>query len=180
MQNKRNINFKFYLKNTKDGFSTLETLFALLVVGILGVSVLRSITALKTQHYAIQNFLLTHASLFETQLFINKQFESIKPQSIKITQTSVEWEQYKKLFIEVKKGEYMDFSLQTTHAMLTLQNNTLYFNNAILLHNVKNMQFWHTNTTFHNILSYKICSNICITDSIILEEVEKSLTTTKI
>ena len=170
---------RFYPINTKDGFSILEVLFALLIIGILGVSAMRSISALKAQHYGIQKFLLTNANLFETQLFINRQLDSINPQSIIIKPTSIEWKQYKNLFIEVAKGDYMDFSLQTTNASLTLQNNTLYFNNSLLLHNVKSMNFWHTHTKTYNILSYRICSNICIADSILLDEIEQPLPNTK-
>lgn len=170
---------RFCSTNIKDGFSVLEVLFALLVIGILGVSAMRSINALKAQHYSIQKFLLTNANLFEAQLFINRQLDSINPQSIIITPTSIEWKQYKDLFIEVAKGDYMDFYLQTTNASLTLQNNTLYFNNALLLHNVKSMKFWRTHTKAYNILSYRICSSVCITDSILLDEIEQLQTVTK-
>lgn len=170
---------RFYYVNTKDGFSMLEVLFALLVIGILGVSAIRSISALKAQHYSIQKFLLTHANLFETQLFINRQLDSIKPQSIIITPTSIEWKQYKNLFVEITNGDYMDFSLQTTNAMLALQNNALYFNNSLLLNNVKSMNFWRTHTKMHDMLSYKICSNVCITDSILLDEIEQTISITK-
>lgn len=72
---------------------------------------------------------------------------------------------------DTDKSEYMDFSLNTTKANLTLQNDNLYFNNAILLHNVKSMQFVREKINSHDILSYRICStNICIADSIILRK----------
>ncbi|TLD84919.1 type II secretion system protein [Helicobacter trogontum] len=158
--------------NTKNGFSVLEVLLAIFIIGILGVSLMRSISALKAQNYTIQHFLVTNTSLFETQLFINRQLGSIKPESIAITQNNITWEQYKELFIETEQNEYMNFSLQTTKSILTLQNNNLYFNNAILLHNVKSMQFDRMQVNSHDILSYSICSfYMCISDSILIEKV---------
>ncbi|GAB0173179.1 type II secretion system protein [Helicobacter trogontum] len=158
--------------NTKNGFSVLEVLLAIFIIGILGVSLMRSISALKAQNYTIQHFLVTNTSLFETQLFINRQLSSIKPESIAIAQNNVSWEQYKELFIETEQNEYMNFSLQTTKSILTLQNNNLYFNNAILLHNVKSMQFNRMQVNSHDILSYSICSfYMCISDSILIEKV---------
>ncbi|TLD98946.1 type II secretion system protein [Helicobacter trogontum] len=158
--------------NTKNGFSVLEVLLAIFIIGILGVSLMRSISALKAQNYTIQHFLVTNTSLFETQLFINRQLSSIKPESIAIAQNNVSWEQYKELFIETEQNEYMNFSLQTTKSILTLQNNNLYFNNAILLHNVKSMQFNRMQVNSHDILSYSICSfYMCISDSVLIEKV---------
>lgn len=158
--------------NTKNGFSVLKVLLAIFIIGILGVSLMRSISALKAQNYTIQHFLVTNTSLFETQLFINRQLSSIKPESIAIAQNNVSWEQYKELFIETEQNEYMNFSLQTTKSILTLQNNNLYFNNAILLHNVKSMQFNRMQVNSHDILSYSICSfYMCISDSILIEKV---------
>ena len=156
--------------NTKYGFSILEVLLAIFVIGILGVSLMKSISA------KIQHFLVTNASLFETQLFINRHLSSIKPESIIIAPNNISWEQYDKLFIDTDKGEYMDFSLNATKANLTLQNDNLYFNNAILLHHVKSMQFVREEINSHDILSYRICSiNICIADSIILEKVRQKM-----
>ena len=158
--------------NTKNGFSVLEVLLAIFIIGILGVSLMRSISALKAQNYTIQHFLVTNTSLFETQLFINRQLSSIKPESIAIAQNNVSWEQDKELFIETEQNEYMNFSLQTTKSILTLQNNNLYFNNAILLHNVKSMQFNRMQVNSHDILSYSICSfYMCISDSVLIEKV---------
>lgn len=158
--------------NTKNGFSVLEVLLAIFIIGILGVSLMRSISALKAQNYTIQHFLVINTSLFETQLFINRQLSSIKPESIAIAQNNVSWEQYKELFIETEQNEYMNFSLQTTKSILTLQNNNLYFNNAILLHNVKSMQFNRMQVNSHDILSYSICSfYMCISDSVLIEKV---------
>ena len=169
-----------YSMNTKYGFSILEVLLAIFVLGILGVSLMKSISALKAQNYKIQHFLVTNASLFETQLFINRHLSSIKPESIIIAPNNISWEQYDKLFIDTDKGEYMDFSLNATKANLTLQNDNLYFNNAILLHNVKSMQFIREEINSHDILSYRICStNICIADSIILEKVRQKMPTIK-
>lgn len=159
------------------GFSMLEVLFALFVIGILGVSAMRGVSTLKTQDYAVQKFLLKTANIFITQLFINRQLDSIDPKSIVITPTSVTWKQYKDLFVEVSSGDYMDFSLNTTNATLTLQNNNLYFNNSLLLENVSSMKFLQTNTTNQSILSYEICSSVCIKDFILLDEVEKQITT---
>lgn len=162
--------------NTKYGFSILEVLLAIFVIGILGVSLMKSISALKAQSYKIQHFLVTNASLFETQLFINRHLSSIKPESIIIAPNNISWEQYDKLFIDTDKGEYMDFSLNAIEANLTLQNDNLYFNNAILLHHVKSMQFVREEINSHDILSYRICStNICIADSIILEKVRQKM-----
>lgn len=164
--------YKENIINTKNGFSVLEVLLAIFIIGILGVSLMRSISALKAQNYTIQHFLVTNTSLFETQLFINRQLSSIKPESIAIAQNNVSWEQYKELFIETEQNEYMNFSLQTTKSILTLQNNNLYFNNAILLHNVKSMQFNRMQVNSHDILSYSICSfYMCISDSILIEKV---------
>lgn len=164
--------YKENIINTKNGFSVLEVLLAIFIIGILGVSLMRSISALKAQNYTIQHFLVINTSLFETQLFINRQLSSIKPESIAIAQNNVSWEQYKELFIETEQNEYMNFSLQTTKSILTLQNNNLYFNNAILLHNVKSMQFNRMQVNSHDILSYSICSfYMCISDSILIEKV---------
>lgn len=164
--------YKENIINTKNGFSVLEVLLAIFIIGILGVSLMRSISALKAQNYTIQHFLVTNTSLFETQLFINRQLSSIKPESIAIAQNNVSWEQYKELFIETEQNEYMNSSLQTTKSILTLQNNNLYFNNAILLHNVKSMQFNRMQVNSHDILSYSICSfYMCISDSILIEKV---------
>lgn len=164
--------YKENIINTKNGFSVLEVLLAIFIIGILGVSLMRSISALKAQNYTIQHFLVINTSLFETQLFINRQLSSIKPESIAIAQNNVSWEQYKELFIETEQNEYMNFSLQTTKSILTLQNNNLYFNNAILLHNVKSMQFNRMQVNSHDILSYSICSfYMCISDSVLIEKV---------
>lgn len=166
--------------NTKYGFSILEVLLAIFVLGILGVSLMKSISALKAQNYKIQHFLVTNASLFETQLFINRHLGSIKLESIIIAPNNISWEQYDKLFIDTDKSEYMDFSLNTTKANLTLQNDNLYFNNAILLHNVKSMQFVREEINSHDILSYRICSiNMCIADSILIEKVRQKMPTIK-
>ena len=74
----------------------------------------------------------------------------------------------------------MDFSLNATKANLTLQNDNLYFNNAILLHNVKSMQFIREKINSHDILSYRIYStSICIANSIILEKVRQKMPTIK-
>lgn len=169
-----------YSMNTKYGFSILEVLLAIFALGILGVSLMKSISALKAQNYKIQHFLVTNASLFETQLFINRHLGSIKPESIIIAPNNISWEQYDKLFIDTDKSEYMDFSLNTTKANLTLQNDNLYFNNAILLHNVKSMQFVREEINSHDILSYRICSiNMCIADSILIEKVRQKMPTIK-
>lgn len=141
---------------------------------------MKSISALKAQNYKIQHFLVTNASLFETQLFINRHLSSIKPESIIIAPNNISWEQYEKLFIDTDKGEYMDFSLNTTKANLALQNDNLYFNNAILLHNVKSMQFIREKINSHDILSYRICSSsMCIADSILIEKVRQKMPTIK-
>lgn len=171
---------RHYWQHTTSGFSLLEVLLALFVIGILGVSAIRSISALRAQNYRIQHFLLTHASLFETQLFINKQLSMIKPKSLTITSKSVAWQKYDRLFLGATQNDYMDFSLQTTQVTLTHKDNKLYFNDALLLHNVASMRFWHTQIKPYDILSYSICGTICITDSIMLEEVEQALPDTKI
>lgn len=169
-----------YSINTKHGFSILEVLLAIFVVGILGVSLMQSISALKAQNYKIHHFLVTNTSLFETQLFINRQLSSIKPETIIIAPNNVSWEQYKELFIDTNKSDYMDFSLQTTKSNLVLQNNNLYFDNAILLHNVKSIHFDRVQINSHDILSYSICSvNMCIEDSIFIENVMQKMPTIK-
>lgn len=166
--------------NIKYGFSILEVLLAIFVIGILGISLMKSISALKAQNYKIQHFFVTNASLFETQLFINRYLSSVRPESIVIAPNSISWEQYERLFIDTDKGEYMDFSLDITKANLALQNDNLYFNNAILLHNVKSMQFNKEEINSHDILSYRICSiNMCIADSILIEKVRQKMPTIK-
>lgn len=157
------------------GFSMLEVLVALLVISILGIGMIRSIVALKSQNYSIQRFLLTHSSLFETQLFLQRQLSHSKPESIIITPQSLHWEQYDKLFLANAQGDYMDFSLHTTPMNLTYRDRKLYFNGALLLHNVASMRFWRDTIGQYNILSYQICTTICITDSLLLEFIEESI-----
>lgn len=154
-----------------------EVLLALLVIGMLGISALKSVVALKSQNKSMQNFLLYQSGIFETQIFLNKYFALIQPNSLSITHNAISWQGYDDLFLPNKDSvsqdsDIMDFSLQTTPHLLKLQDNILYFDNALLLENVSVLDAQILNTNTHKILTYKLCAKHCINDFVILEESE--------
>ncbi len=157
--------------SSKSAFSLIEITFALFVIGLLGITTIKSITSLKSYNYSMQKFLLNYSSIFETQIFIHKYLSFAQSDSIKIIQNGIKWHGYTSLFLPTNKKDYMNFSLQTSDFNIQLINNNLYFNNAILLHNVKKFEAQITN----NILHYKICVKTCINDFILLDNIEQVL-----
>lgn len=154
-------------------FSLVEILFCLIVLGILGVGALISITSLKKQDVALQHFLLEGSSVFETQLFINKMLSFAKADSIKTNGNNLAWQGYERLFSAAKNGEnFMDFSLQLTNYEIKYVANNLYFNNTLLLHNVKLFSIKVSNINTDRILEYNICTHICLQDFVFLESIE--------
>ncbi|MWV62975.1 type II secretion system protein [Helicobacter saguini] len=160
------------MKHSKS-FSLLEILFCLIILGIFGVGALYSITNLKRQDVSIQKFLLKNSSLYETELFINKMLSYAKADSIKIGNNTLSWQGYDKLFLSAKNNDkFMDFSLQTSSFNISLQHNNLYFNNTLLLHNVKVFDINIKDFNTDRILEYTLCTHICIQDFIFLENIE--------
>lgn len=161
-----------YYKNS-GAFSLVEILFCIVVIGILGASALYSVNSIKKQDVSIQKFLLQDSSIYETQMFINKILNIANADSIQIAKDSISWEGYDKLFLSaVNNNEYMDFSLKMTQYSLVLKNGNMYFNNEILLHNVKSFSVKITNINTDKILEYTLCAKFCISDFIFLEEKE--------
>lgn len=158
------------LKNLhfKAAFSLVEILFALLIISIIGVGMLYSILALKRHDIAAQKALLHNSSLYETSIFINKYLAFAKLDSIKVTPNSLSWQGYDKLFLNTQNTEFMDYSLDTTKYEITLKNNNLYINGALLLQNVRSF----TPNLKNDILTYTLCSHICISDYILLDNIE--------
>lgn len=154
-------------------FSLVEVLFCLVILGILGAGALVSITSLKRQDASLQHFLLESSGVFETQLFINKMLSFAKVDSIKINGNTLVWQGFPNLFMPAKNGEnFMDFSLQSTNYEIKHTNNNLYFNNALLLHNVKLFSLKISNINTDRILEYNICTHICLQDFIFLDSIE--------
>ncbi|RDU66238.1 type II secretion system protein [Helicobacter didelphidarum] len=172
----RHVLWKNTIQNHLHAFSLIEVLFVLVTMGILGVTTLKSLTALKKQNHNTQKFLTQHGSLFETSLFINKNLSISKPDSIKITPNSLEWKGYTKLFLQGQNNaDYMNFSLQTEVFSLERHNNNLFFNNTLLLKNVREFEVKIIKRNADSILEYKLCTNICVQDFIFIEESEIAL-----
>ncbi len=160
----------------QSAFSLMEVLLSILIIGLLGIASLKSISYLKLHNYSMQKFLLTKSSLFETQLFIHKYLNFAKIDSIKIYNNKLEWFGYDSLFLPAtQQKDYMDFSLHTNKFSLELKNRDLFFNNAILLHNVYIFETQIITSNNHKILQYKVCSNACFADFVLLEDIEQTL-----
>lgn len=166
--------------NYSSTLSLLEILIAFVIMGILGISAMKSITSLRQQDTSLQKFLVKHTSLFETQLFINKYLALSKPDTIQIFHNKIQWEGYNNLFHNAQKNQnYMDFSLQTDTFSLELHNGNLYLNQSLLLENVRlfdtQIQMFQTSNTTTSILEYNLCADTCVQDFVILEESEIQL-----
>lgn len=153
-------------------FSLVEVLLCLVVLGLLGASTLSSVVSLKRQDVAIQRLLLETSSVYETQLFINKMLSFADIDSIKISADSLSWSGYDRLFLDSKGSNFMDFSLDKSPFVISLQNNNLYFNGSLLLDNVKLFNVKISNIATDKILEYTLCANICISDFIFLDPIE--------
>lgn len=180
-KNKYTYKYAFYIAKA-DAFSLIELLFTVFIVGIISITLLKSLLSLKKQDYAIQGFLTKHVSLFETQLFINKHLSIAKKDSILAMRNSLYWESFASLYNPTKHDDTMDFSLQTLQNTISLRNGNLYFNNELLLDNVSNFEAQITHNIATNTddsrLTYTICMQLariqCIDEILFLDNLEIS------